>query len=147
LFLRPATQADQKTIEQIIHAANINPMSLDWHRFIVAEDDGRIVGIGQIKPHGDSSRELASIAVIPERQGQGIGGEITRTLVASANGPLYLTCRQPLETYYTRFGFRRIDPDEMTPYFRRIVSLANALMSVSGRGGRIIVMKRDGDRP
>ena len=49
-----------------------------WPNFVVAEDGGTIVGIGQVKTHGDGSRELASIAVIPARQSQGIGGRLSR---------------------------------------------------------------------
>ena len=126
----------------MIRDAGINPMSLDWHRFLIAEDDGVTVGIGQIKVHGDDSRELASLAVIPSRQGQGIASALIHALLANVTGTLYLTCRKQLETYYARFGFRRIERDEMTPYFRRIMRLAGILMALApGRGP--IVMKRD----
>ncbi|MDE3089718.1 MAG: GNAT family N-acetyltransferase [Chloroflexota bacterium] len=150
--IRPAAASDQPAITRIIRDAKINPMSLDWHRFIVAEEDeppagsgicGRIVGIGQIKVHGDGSRELASIAVISERRRQGIGSTVIRALLAHETGALYLTCRQPLETYYARFGFRRIAREEMPPYFRRIIRLANLFTALSRGGVRIIVMKRD----
>ncbi len=133
----------------MIHDAGINPMSLDWQRFIVAEDSGalstslRIIGIGQIKVHGDGSRELASLAVIPAQRGQGIGGEIIRELLAKETGMLYLTCRAQLETYYVRFGFCRVGRDEMSPYFRRIIRVANIFTLLTRSGIRIIVMKRD----
>jgi len=155
IHIRPATQADQKTIERIIRDANINPMSLDWRRFVVAEEDGdpepcpeqsrrgsrRIIGVGQIKPHDDGSRELASIAVIPERQRQGIASEIIRALLAKEQGDLYLICRDELESLYARFSFYRIDPKEMTPYFRTIIRVVNIFARVAGRRG--IVMKRN----
>jgi len=141
--IRPATMADQPTINRMIHAAGINPMSLDWRRFVIAQEDGAVVGIGQIKLHGDGSRELASLAVIPGRRGQGIGGEIIQTLLAREEGVLYLTCRDELEPYYTRFGFRKIARDEMPPYFRRIMRLAHVFMALSRRGVQIIVMKRE----
>jgi N-acetylglutamate synthase-like GNAT family acetyltransferase len=140
--LRPAVQSDQPIITRMIHDAGINPMSLDWQRFIIAEDNGVTVGIGQIKVHGDGSRELASLAVIPARQGQGIGGAIIRELLSKETGVLYLTCRAQLETYYARFGFRRIERDEMSPYFRRLMRLAGVVMTLA-RGNGPIVMKRD----
>ena len=139
--IRPATQADQKTIERIIRDAGINPMSLDWRRFVVAEDDDAIIGVGQIKPHDDGSRELASIAVIPERQRQGIASEIIRALLANEQGDLYLICRDELESFYARFGFYRIDSKEMPPYFRTIIRVVNIFARVAGRRG--IVMKRE----
>ena len=142
--IRPAIATDQKTIEHIIHDAGINPMSLDWRRFVIAEDSGETLGIGQIKEHGDGSRELASIAVIPSRRGQGIGSEIIRALLAQEQGALYLTCREQLEAYYARFGFRRVPRDEMPPYFRRIIRVVNIFAPIM-RGVRIIVMERDGE--
>lgn len=142
--IRAATAADQSTIHRIIHNANINPMSLDWQRFVVAEEDGLVAGVGQVKEHSDGSRELASIAVIPERRGRGIAGEIIRTLLAQEDGTLYLTCRNSLENFYTRYGFHSIPPQEMTPYFRRLYRLGSALMKIAGGRERLIVMKRQG---
>lgn len=145
LHLRPATLSDQKPIERLIHDAGINPMSLDWRHFVIAEEDGKTIGIGQIKQHGDGSRELASIAVIPERQKQGIASEIIRHLLANENGVIYLTCRDQLESFYARFGFRKIEraARSVTPYFRRIIRLTNVFLTVSRGNVKIIVMKKE----
>lgn len=137
IHIRAATAADQPAIQQIVRRARINPIGIDWRRFLVAEADGVIVGIGQVKPHRDGSRELASIAVVPERRRQGIASQIIRALIAREQGVLYLTCRAELEPFYMRFGFRRIQKDEMLPYFRRIAFLL--------RLGHVIVMRRLGD--
>ena len=142
ISLRPARATDQPIIKQIIHAVGINPMSLDWHRFVIAEDEGQVVGMGQIKSHGDGSRELASIAVIPERRGQGIARKIIEHLLEKETGVVYLTCRSQLEAFYTRFGFRRIEREEMPPYFRRIIRLTNIFLPLM-RDVRIIVMVND----
>ena len=74
IILRPATAADQPCIEAVIHAAQINPLDLKWQHFTLAVDDasGETVGTVQIKTHSDGSRELASLAVIPEWRGQGL---------------------------------------------------------------------------
>ncbi|MGZ6258899.1 MAG: GNAT family N-acetyltransferase [Candidatus Limnocylindrales bacterium] len=126
--IRPATEADQATIVRMVREANLNRMDLHWPNFVVAEDDA-VIGIGQVKQHGDGSRELASMAVVPERQGQGIGGAIIETLTASEPGVLHLTCRRELEGYYARFGFRRLMP------------IVNLIMPLFGT--RILVMRRD----
>ena len=119
-------------------------MSLNWPNFVVAEDDGAIVGVGQVKTHDDGSRELASIAVVPARQKQGIGRAIIETLVAREPGLiLYLTCRRELGDYYKRFGFRLLVPSEYPPYFRRIVPLVNAAMRLLRFGTQIVVMRRE----
>jgi len=139
--IRPAVETDQATIRHLIKDANLNRMSLYWPNFLVAEDGAEIVGIGQVKEHRDGSRELASIAVVPARQGQGIADEVIEALLAREPGVLYLTCRSELENFYGRFGFTRIAPAEYPPYFRRIMALANLLMRVFGR--QILVMRRE----
>jgi N-acetylglutamate synthase-like GNAT family acetyltransferase len=126
LSIRSATEADQPTIRRLIKAANLNRMSLDWPNFVMAEEDGEIVGLGQIKTHGDGSRELASIAVVPARQGQGIGGAIIEALLGrEPNAVLYLTCRRQLEGFYTRFGFVRLERADYPRYFRRLIPIIN----------------------
>jgi len=140
LTLRDATVEDQPTIRQIVRAANINPTGLEWPRFIVAEDAGAIVGVGQVKPHRDGTRELASIAVLPGRQGQGIGTAIIEELLRREKGTLHLTCRGRLQGYYERFGFRKLESRDYPPYFARMLPILNTL----GRLFRIrvIVMRR-----
>ena len=143
--IRPATAADQRTITAIIRRAGINPMALHWQRFLLAEADGEIIGTVQVKPHGDSTRELASLAVIPEWQGQGIGTALMQAALALETGPLYLTCRSEIEGYYTRFGFRPLARDELTPYFRRLARIADGfsvLARLFGRPVRMSVMVR-----
>jgi N-acetylglutamate synthase-like GNAT family acetyltransferase len=145
--IRRAVQADQASITSIVRAAGINPFDLRWPRFLVAEEDGRIVGAVQVKPHGDGSRELASLAVIPERRDQGVGRALVEAILAAETGPVYLTCADRLEGYYVRFGFRCLEPPEMPPYFRRLSRLTRALsavLRVFGQHWRILVMARPG---
>jgi len=141
LTIRPASQADQGTIRRLIKEARINRMSLNWPNFVVAEDGGAIVGIGQVKTHGDGSRELASIAVTRARQSQGIGGAIIKTLLAREQGVVHLTCRSQLQGYYERFGFRRLDSAEFPLYFRRLLPIINVVVRLFGT--QILVMRRE----
>jgi amino-acid N-acetyltransferase len=146
LVVRPAREADQGEITRIVRSSNIYPFNLRWPRFLVAEDQGRIVGIGQMKRHGDGSRELASIAVIPEYRHQGVATAVVNALLTRESGDLYLTCRHQLEPFYNRFGFLTVGREEMTPYFRRIAWIANPprfLRRLWGEGDtRILIMKR-----
>jgi N-acetylglutamate synthase-like GNAT family acetyltransferase len=144
--------ADQRVINRLIWSAGLNPMSLHWPGFLIAEEAGRdgaarIVGIGQVKQHGDGSRELASIAVIPERQGRGIAGQIIQALLAREPGPLYLTCRPELETFYARFGFLSVSSlSAMPPYFRRIFRLVRFFALLGPRAPHVSVMLWTGPR-
>jgi N-acetylglutamate synthase-like GNAT family acetyltransferase len=144
--IRPAIAQDQPTIRRLIKDARLNPMSLDWPNFVMAQEDGKldgeVVGVGQVKTQGDGSRELASIVVVPTRQGHGIGSAIIGTLLASNPGAvLHLTCRRELQGYYERFGFRRLNRADYPPYFGRLIPLVNLIGRFAGT--RILVMRRE----
>ena len=150
IYLRRATAADQPQIDALIRTVGINPMGIKWPRFIVADENGRIVGAGQVKPHGDGVREVASIAVAPDRQGMGVGRAIVATLVSLEPAPLYLYCADHNESYYVQFGFRALETVEMPSSLRRLHYVANTLArvisAVSGRQRRLVVMGRGLDR-
>jgi amino-acid N-acetyltransferase len=144
--IRPASAVDQPAIRAIVYAARINPLDLDWRRFLVAEENGRVIGVGQVRPHSDGSRELASLAVIPERQAQGIGGALIEALLAREPGAVHLMCMDGLEHYYERFDFRRLGRAELPRSYRWIAWLAPALALVSslfGKRMQVIVMRHD----
>jgi N-acetylglutamate synthase-like GNAT family acetyltransferase len=144
IVLRSATQTDDAAIRAIVRGEHLNPLNLHWRNFVVAEDaQRRIVGIGAVKRHGDGSRELASIAVLPEWRGRGVSTAVIDSLFAREGGTLYLTCRETMTGFYERFGFRRIGTDEMTPYFRRLVRLLGILLRALHAGSGPVVMKRD----
>ena len=123
--LRQAAQADFSEIRDLIDAVGINPMGLDWRRFIIAVDvEDHLVGCGQVKPHRDGSLELASIAVRPEWRKQGVARAIIVQLLETHPRPVYLVCRNRLGTFYEKLGFVNItNPDDMPPYFRRLIRL------------------------
>ncbi len=122
--LCPAAAADFPAIRKLIWQVRINPSGLNWRRFTLAVNEaGGLLGCGQIKPHGDGSRELASIAVIPSARGQGIARALITHLMQSEPPPLFLTCQPPLQPLYTRFGFRTLALAEYPPYFRRLQRL------------------------
>ncbi len=148
IVLRKATTHDRSTIKALVRDARLNPLGLDWRRFVIAEETGQVIAIGQIKPHRDGSRELASLVVLPNRRGQGVGSLLIRSLLAEQPPPLYLMCDSPLEAYYARFGFRRLQRAEMPRYFRRMLAAARVgepLTRLYVPGGvHIIVMVGEG---
>lgn len=141
--LRPAAAEDARTIRSIIQLVHINPTGLSWKRFLLAIDgQGKVIGCGQVKPHKDGSLELASVAVLPERRGQGVARRIIEALLAQHPGRLYLTCRSQLEPLYRKFDFQAIEYSEMTPYFRRISRLAAVYQKLAHQEGHLSVMRR-----
>ncbi len=140
--LRPAAAEDASAIRRLIHQVGINPIDLDWRRFVLAVDPaGRMVGCGQLKPHGRQVVELASIAVREGWRGQGIARLIIEHLLEIGPRPLYLTCRSPLGPFYAMWGFTAIRLEEMPPYFRRLARLVSLMPEFVRRGETLLVMK------
>lgn len=138
--LRAASREDAAAIRRLIHLVGINPTGLDWHRFLIAVDaSGRLLGCGQLKPHGREVIELASLAVQPEYQGQGIARAIIEQLISRAPRPLFLICRSHLGPFYEKWGFQALGLDEMPGYFRRLARLAGLLAPLAGDGGLLVM--------
>ncbi len=115
----------------MIRQAGINPLGLDWRRFTVVEAKGNVIACGQVKVHGDGSRELASLAVVDAWQGRGLARAVIEHLQRRAGPPLWLTCREGLVPLYRRFGFREVtEARELSPYFRRLMRLVRVILRV-----------------
>jgi N-acetylglutamate synthase-like GNAT family acetyltransferase len=139
-----ALESDFPAIKALIHETGINPMGLDWRRFTIAKTlDGQFIGCGQLKPHGDGSVELASIAVTPAWRKKGVASSIIRKLMADAPRPLYLTCLSNNEPFYEKFGFRAIHGNELPKYFRRLSKMAGLINALNIMQEKMLVMKLD----
>jgi N-acetylglutamate synthase-like GNAT family acetyltransferase len=142
--LRSARETDAKPIKNLIHLVGINPTGLNWRRFVVAVNAlDEIVACGQLKPHGADMRilELASLAVRPEFQGQGLGRLIIENLLKKSPRPLYLMCMSKNGGLYEKFGFRALEYNDMPRYFQRISKLAGFADIFMHSGEALLVMK------
>jgi amino-acid N-acetyltransferase len=107
VVIRKAVEADQAIIKQMVREEHLDPTALHWSHFLVAEQAGEIVGIGQIRPY-PGCRELGSLVVKPAYRGQHVGATLIKGLLANEAGDVYLECRSHNEGYYARFGFQTI---------------------------------------
>lgn len=139
--IRRATAADQAVIKAIVGQAGLDPFNLKWPNFVLAEVDGQIAGIGQIRPYPNCP-ELGSIVTLPEHRRQGIATRIIETLLDGRTDTIYLECAGRMASYYTRFDFREIPWQQAPMPLKLKAGLGNML----GRlfGFRIAVMKREG---
>ena len=136
--LRPALAEDQPTILAMIREARLDPTSLKWQNFTLAQSDGHIVGIAQIKPFADC-REFGSFAVRREWRNRGVGKLLIETLLAHETGDVYLMCNAPMMPYYRKYKFEQIGFDVAPGTLRRKL-LFTFLLRVFGV--RIVCMKK-----
>jgi N-acetylglutamate synthase-like GNAT family acetyltransferase len=132
--VRAATTHDQPLIHLWVRRAKLNPLGLAWRNFLVAERmdvepprvhtptsapmaevGGKVVGIGQVRPHRDGTQELASLVVDEAVRGQGVGSLLVRALLERAQLPLYLMCNSDKVPYYARFGFVEVTTAAQVP--------------------------------
>jgi N-acetylglutamate synthase-like GNAT family acetyltransferase len=144
--IRPATAADQGVIAGLIREVRLNPRDLDWRRFLVADDEGRLVGCAQVRVHARGTHELASVAVTADRRGSGIGGRLVEAILATEPDVIYLMTRRETASYFERFGFRRIAAADAPSDFRRQFRIGQAVTTIisplARRRIRIVPMRR-----
>jgi N-acetylglutamate synthase-like GNAT family acetyltransferase len=142
--IQPAEHTHSAAIQALVRSSGINPTGLAWERFLVALDTaGELIGCVQIKPHRDGSRELASLAVAPQWQSQGVARALVEAILAQHPGTLYLMCQARLGVFYEKFGFSCIRVDEMSTYFRRISKLAGVVLAMRAAEEQLLIMRRD----
>ncbi len=137
--IRPAREADDGLIKQMIREARLDPTSLKWANFLIAEVDGEMVGIGQVKPY-PGCRELGSLVVKLGYRKLGIGGMLIDALEARSEYPIYLLCMDTMEAYYQRFGYETISFWQ-APTFLKLKLMIPQMLQVFG--WRVLVMRKD----
>jgi hypothetical protein len=55
-------------------------------------------------------------------------------------------CRSDLGPFYEKFGFRRLEVNEMPPYFRRLKRLTALFEKLAGREMLLVMLREKGRR-
>lgn len=139
VIIREAHADDEAVIKQMIRAAQLDPTSLKWKNFLVAEADNKIVSIGQLKPY-PGCQELGSLVTLREYRGRGIAASIIASLEEKADFPLYLLCLEKMVPYYQRFGYQVIRWWE-APYFLKLKTSPTIPLRLFGL--RVSIMRKD----
>jgi N-acetylglutamate synthase-like GNAT family acetyltransferase len=144
ITIRRATAGDQSIIRWLVLREGLDPTTLRWRNFIVAQDaTGAIAGIAQIKPYRDC-REFGSLVVQPAFRRQGVGALLVEHALAGEAGEVHLLCGIHRVPYYRKFGFVEIPRDEAPLTLRRKLGLARLFRVF---GVRVACMKRLGTAP
>lgn len=119
LTIREAHAEDDALIKQMIREAGLDRSKLIWQNFLMAEMDGQVVGIGQVRHHADGAKELGSLVTKKGYQSKGVAGQIIAALEARHEKPMYLFCLNKMEPFYNRFGYQRIEDGRELPWALR----------------------------
>lgn len=138
--VRAAGDADATAIHALITEylaeGHLLPRSLDdirahVHRFLVATQDGRLVGCGELAPLSSAVSEIRSLVVSRDIRGLGLGTDIIQRLVQRATdcGFEKLCAFTHRPSYFVRQGFSIVPhvwlPEKIVtdchncPHFRR----------------------------
>ena len=122
--IRPATAADASAVEALLTGSNLplNGVREALGCFVVAHDDGRLVGVAGIEECGVRGEHalLRSVAVDPAWRSRGLGRALVSRAIALAESrgvnALYLLTTTA-EHYFPSFGFtttsREAVPDDV----------------------------------
>ncbi len=96
-------------------------MSLDTEdfrikEFLTAKEGDHIIGFGRLRTY-PGFREVASVGVLAENRGKGIGSLVVNELVRQTHGEIYLTCVIP--GFFSKLGFEIVKdfPPELIPKY------------------------------
>lgn len=149
--IRPACPVDEQPIFDLMKGEPVRPVDRQWHRFLVAEIDGRIVGAIQMRHHRDGASELGSLVVAPVHRGRGLGTRLIDAALDHHVGTCFVIARAIHAEYYRRWGFRTMEPRRAPASVRRFWWLGNHmgwLMALVQRRARrrLLILRRD-DEP
>jgi amino-acid N-acetyltransferase len=124
--IRPATESDIEAISALInHFAAQNLMlprsesqvAIALPDFLVAEEDGRLVGCGSLIALTPFLAEIRSLAVAPHYQGNGLGAHIVASLleVARQRGVERVCALTLRPVFFRNQGFQVTERFSLTP--------------------------------
>jgi len=149
--IRRATEPDQSAIAALVRGERLNPVDLDWRRFVVAADPTGLLGAVQIRLHADHSRELGSLVVREDARGRGLASRLLDALLAPVPTRVFMITGASFMAHYERWGFRPIAtglapaPIRRNYYLGQILGGALSLLSAR-RPRRLAILQRHPQR-
>jgi len=136
ITLRTAVMADMPAIVRMIGEFCLDFEDLHPDQFVVADEDGRMVGFGRLKAYGDAV-EMGCVGVLHHRRNQGIGRMIIDELIRRGPETIWVTTDVP--SYLRPLGFQ--ESGEMPDSIARKLERYRGLKS-----GKLVAMYFDKGR-
>lgn len=118
LIVREATLLDLEKIQHLLESESLPTPGVSEHlkHFLVAESGGTIVGAIGLEVYGNTAL-LRSAVIASDEQRKGIGSLLYDHNLAQARSlgvKRLILLTNTAEAYFTRKGFKRIDPKSVT---------------------------------
>ena len=111
--IRRATAADQALIGRLVRQARLNPRTLDWPAFVIAEPDDKLVGVAPGTAARGRQRGAASLVVVDEHRGHGIAARMIDALLCDETRPVFALLDRRYPEHFTRWGFQPIQAADL----------------------------------
>lgn len=126
MLYRKATFRDVEAIHKIINDYAADGVMLSRARntiyetlreYVLAEQDGSVIGLGALHLVWDELAEVRSMAVVPDSVNSGIGREIVERLLQEARAlgvkTVFALTYQP--GFFAKLGFREVAKETLSP--------------------------------
>ena len=124
--IRPAQTRDVKSIRKIIDEYSLQRKLLaketvtlyeDVQEFVVAEENGEVIGCGALHVLWEDLGEVRTVAVLEEFRRKKIGHQIMEAIIARARalGLKRLFCLTFETEFFSRYGFKEITGAPVEP--------------------------------
>lgn len=102
MIIEQAKESDFEAIKKHIATFELDNRDLRYQQFLVAKENGKLVGFGRIRKHKGCD-EFCSLGVLEEKRFNGIAKELILARIKIATQPIYLVCIMP--EYFEKLGF------------------------------------------
>ena len=143
IVYREGTADDQFAIATAVLREAMNPLFLQPERFLLACDETRTLGFGQLRPlSGAEGWELASLVVAPDARKRGIGSELVRRLLSRVEGEaVWLLTLESTRGFYEPLGFS-VAGEGATPPLLRAERAVGSVVAGAVAGQELVCMCR-----
>jgi amino-acid N-acetyltransferase len=130
VLIEDAMPADASSVLGLLERTHLPTDGLLEHlsTTLVARDSGRIVGSAALEIYNDGAL-LRSVAVDPAMQGTGLGHRLTEAVTERAiemGVPALYLLTTTAEHFFPRFGFSRIERDDVPASVQQSVEFQSA---------------------
>lgn len=125
---KKAEEKDQGKILDLLEMNDGDRENISAGQFVVAKENGAVIGCIRIKELSAGTSELASLVVDENYRGNGIGKKLVGEMLKQyQKRPVYLLCDLKNAGFYEKCGFKIIDgkflPSDLLALYNKILKM------------------------